>query len=29
MRGAKEAGYRCAFTNYGGVNLPDRIDPST
>ncbi len=27
MRCAKEAGYRCAFTNYGGVNLPDRIDP--
>jgi peptidoglycan/xylan/chitin deacetylase (PgdA/CDA1 family) len=27
MRCAREAGYRCAFTNYGGVNLPDRIDP--
>lgn len=27
MRCAKDAGYRCAFTNYGGVNLPDRIDP--
>jgi peptidoglycan/xylan/chitin deacetylase (PgdA/CDA1 family) len=27
MRWAKDAGYRCAFTNYGGVNLPDRIDP--
>jgi len=27
MRYARDAGYRCAFTNYGGVNLPDRIDP--
>jgi peptidoglycan/xylan/chitin deacetylase (PgdA/CDA1 family) len=27
MRCAKDAGYRCAFTNYGGVNLPGRIDP--
>jgi peptidoglycan/xylan/chitin deacetylase (PgdA/CDA1 family) len=24
---AKEAGYRFAFTNYGGINEPGRIDP--
>jgi peptidoglycan/xylan/chitin deacetylase (PgdA/CDA1 family) len=26
MRCVEDAGYRCAFTNYGGVNLPDHID---
>jgi peptidoglycan/xylan/chitin deacetylase (PgdA/CDA1 family) len=24
---AKEAGYRAGFSNYGGLNLPDAIDP--
>lgn len=24
---AKEAGYRCAFSNYGGLNVPGRVDP--
>lgn len=23
----KEAGYRVAFSNYGGINLPDQLDP--
>ncbi|MBX3259246.1 MAG: polysaccharide deacetylase family protein [Labilithrix sp.] len=27
VRCAREAGYRCAFSNYGGINVPDRMDP--
>jgi peptidoglycan/xylan/chitin deacetylase (PgdA/CDA1 family) len=27
VRCAKDVGYRCAFSNYGGINVPESMDP--
>ncbi|MBX3210616.1 MAG: polysaccharide deacetylase family protein [Labilithrix sp.] len=27
IRCAREAGYRCAFSNYGGINVPEQMNP--